>query len=84
MRLAITKHAKQALSLLEAVNVPAELKEKLTTQDQSDEAGIKAQRENVAALKAALAGATDEASVSLRDEFADYLVKKSVWIFCEP
>ncbi|MDY6390327.1 MAG: pyruvate:ferredoxin (flavodoxin) oxidoreductase, partial [Fibrobacter sp.] len=31
MRLAITKHAKQALSLLEAVNVPAELKEKLTT-----------------------------------------------------
>ncbi|MDY5029839.1 hypothetical protein [Hallerella succinigenes] len=36
----------------------------------------KAQRENVAALKAALAGATDEASVSLRDEFADYLVKK--------
>ena len=36
----------------------------------------KAQRENVAALKAALAGATDDASVSLRDEFADYLVKK--------
>jgi hypothetical protein len=29
---------KQALSHLEAVNVPAELKEKLTTQDQSDEA----------------------------------------------
>ncbi len=27
-------------------------------------------------LKAALAGATDDASVSLRDEFADYLVKK--------
>ena len=81
MRLAITKHAKQALSLLEAVNVPAELKEKLTTQEQNDEAGIKAQRENVAALKAALAGATDDASVSLRDEFADYLVKKSVWIF---
>ena len=27
-------------------------------------------------LKAALADATDEASVSLRDEFADYLVKK--------
>ena len=81
MRLAITKHAKQALSLLEAVNVPAELKEKLTTQKQDDEAGIKAQRENVAALKAALAGATDDASVSLRDEFADYLVKKSVWIF---
>ncbi|MDD5943498.1 hypothetical protein [Fibrobacter sp.] len=35
-------------------------------------------------LKAALADATDDASVSLRDEFADYLVKKSVWIFCEP
>lgn len=40
MRLAITKHAKQALSLLEAVNVPAELKEKLTTQKQDDEAGL--------------------------------------------
>ena len=40
MRLAITKHAKQALSLLEAVNVPAELKEKLTTQEQNDEAGL--------------------------------------------
>ena len=37
MRLAITK---QALSLLEAVNVPAELKEKLTTQKQDDEAGL--------------------------------------------
>lgn len=40
MRLAITKHAKQALSLLEAENVPAELKEKLTTQEQNDEAGL--------------------------------------------
>ena len=40
MRLAITKHAKQALSLLEAVNVPAELKETLTTQKQDDEAGL--------------------------------------------
>ena len=27
-------------------------------------------------LKAALAGAIDDAFVSLRDEFADYLVKK--------
>ena len=41
MRLAITKHAKQALSLLEAVNVPAELKETLTTQKRDDEAGLK-------------------------------------------
>ena len=40
MHLAITKHAKQALSLLEAVNIPAELKEKLTNQEQNDEAGL--------------------------------------------
>jgi len=46
-----------------------------------DELSNRLDSENVATLKAALAGATDEASVSLRDEFADYLVKKSVWIF---
>jgi len=82
MRLAITKHATQAMSLLDecAEKLPAELVEALKTQTQDDEAGIQAQRANVAKLKEALAGADCEKAISLRNEYADYLVKKSVWI----
>ena len=82
MRLAITKHATQAVSLLDEVadKLPAELVEALKTQKQDDEAGIQAQRANVAKLKEALKDADCEKAISLRDEFADYLVKKSVWI----
>jgi pyruvate-ferredoxin/flavodoxin oxidoreductase len=82
MRLAITKHATQAVSLLDEVadKLPADLVEALKTQTQNDEAGIQAQRANVAKLKDALKDASDDKAVSLRDEFADYLVKKSVWI----
>ena len=82
MRLAITKHATQALSLLDecAEKLPADLVEALKTQSQDDEAGIQAQRENVAKLKEALKGADCEKAAALRDEYADYLVKKSVWI----
>ncbi len=87
MRLAVTKHANQALSLLDECAehhpevVTAELVNALKTQEQKDEAGIAAQRANVAKLKEALSKVSDcEKAVSLRDEFADYLVKKSVWI----
>ena len=82
MRLAITKHATQALSLLDecAEKLPVDLVEALKTQQQDDEAGIQAQRENVAKLKEALKGADCEKAAALRDEYADYLVKKSVWI----
>ena len=87
MRLAVTKHAHQALSLLDECAehhpevVTAELVNALKTQEQKDEAGIAAQRANVEKLKEALSKVSDcEKATSLRDEFADYLVKKSVWI----
>jgi len=47
--------------------------------DQSGEAGIAAQRERVAALKAALAR-LQTAEARRLETFADYLVKKSVWL----
>ena len=47
--------------------------------DDQGEMGIRAQRERVAALKAALAGRADADSVSLL-ELADTLVRKSTWI----
>src|SRR5690606_33535995 len=59
--------------------VGADLVEALLTADQSDEAGITAQRERVAQLKARLEGRTDPASRDLLS-LADVLVKKSVWI----
>ena len=82
MRLAITKHTEQALLLLEecASHLPEDLVQALKTQEQNDEVGIQAQRENVQKLKDALKDAECPKAISLRDEFADYLVKKSVWI----
>jgi pyruvate-ferredoxin/flavodoxin oxidoreductase len=55
------------------------LVDELITADQSDEAGIAAQRERVATLKQKLAeiGTTEAGRLA---EAADYLVKKSVWI----
>jgi pyruvate-ferredoxin/flavodoxin oxidoreductase len=47
--------------------------------DQSDEAGIYQQRENVAELKKKLAGLDSPDALNLLS-LADYLVKKSVWI----
>lgn len=82
MRLAITKHAHQAMTLLDACaeHLPADLVHALKTQEQNDEAGIQAQRANVQKLKDALKGADCPKATALREEFADYLVKKSVWI----
>ncbi len=47
--------------------------------DQSNEAGINAQRERVIAVRKALAGNTDIEARTL-NQIADYLVNKSVWI----
>ncbi len=81
MRLGVTKHAEQAIQLLDAMapKLDAALVEALKTQTQDDEAGIVAQRANVEKLKAALKA---EGSVEAKNlaSFADYLVKKSVWI----
>jgi len=51
----------------------------LLTADQSTEAGVREQRERVAALKEALKGVKDPRATNLAN-VADYMVKKSVWI----
>jgi len=81
LRLAVDKNKEQALELLArlASIVGDELVAGLVNADQTTEAGIKAQRERVAALKAKLAASkSPEAQWLLL--LADYLVKKSVWI----
>jgi pyruvate-ferredoxin/flavodoxin oxidoreductase len=55
------------------------LADSLLTTDQSNEAGINAQREHVTQLKAKLAGKDDPAVRRLLS-VADYLMKKSIWI----
>ncbi len=81
MRLAINKHSQHALLLLDkmAAQLDSSLVETIKNKDQSDEAGIFAQRENVVQLKKALKSISG-ADSELLLEIADYLVKKSVWI----
>jgi pyruvate-ferredoxin/flavodoxin oxidoreductase len=82
-RLAVDKHAEQARGLVRALAargvIGSALADGLLGADQSTEAGIRAQRERVAALRALLAGRSDEEARRL-DQLADYLVKKSIWI----
>jgi len=82
MRLAITKHAHQAMDLLDtlAPKLDADLVNAIKTQEQKDEAGIQTQRENVEKLKEALKKIDGADAKTLGEEFADYLVKKSIWI----
>jgi len=81
MRLAVDKAMEraQALVLALADRLDDALVAGLLTVDQHDEAGIAAQRERVAALRAAL-GALDDPRARALDVVADYLVRKSVWI----
>ena len=81
MRLALDQQAEQARRLLGELDgrIPAELKDALSEADQSDEAGIAAQRERVAELKAILVGLGEPAATRLAT-LADALVEKSVWI----
>ncbi len=80
MRLTLDKQNEYAKFLLKGMAAElGTLAEELLSADQSTEAGIKAQRERVAALKAKLAGKTDPKSRDLL-AIADVLVKKSVWI----
>jgi len=81
MRVALDKKNAYARDLLASVveTVGDELVEAILTADQSDEAGIQAQRERVATLKDRLTGVeTDEARRLLT--LADLLVKRSMWI----
>ncbi|MDM8008055.1 MAG: pyruvate:ferredoxin (flavodoxin) oxidoreductase [Phycisphaerae bacterium] len=79
-RLAIDKHVEQARELLGQLGsqIGDNLTGELLNADQSSEAGIKAQRDRVAALRQKLAGIDSEPARRLT-LLADYLVKKSVW-----
>jgi pyruvate-ferredoxin/flavodoxin oxidoreductase len=77
MRLALDHQAAQARALVE--DVAPDLAPALLDADQSDEAGIVAQRVRVEELKARLDGAGDAATRRML-VLADVLVRKSVWI----
>jgi pyruvate-ferredoxin/flavodoxin oxidoreductase len=80
MRLALDRHAAYAREQLGRLDgALGELAPALREADQSTEAGVEAQRERVAALKARLATIDSPAARDLAS-VADALVKKSVWI----
>jgi pyruvate-ferredoxin/flavodoxin oxidoreductase len=81
MRLTLDKHGEYARELVASLqaDIGAELADALLNADQSDMAGVEAQRQRVAELKAKLAG---KKVPQVRDLLgvADSLVNKSVWI----
>lgn len=81
-RLTIDKQQQQAKELLTSMNgaVDAKLKEEILNADQSTEPGIFEQRERVAKLKEILEK-SDSSEARMLSSIADYLVRKSVWIF---
>ncbi|GAB4537038.1 MAG: pyruvate:ferredoxin (flavodoxin) oxidoreductase [Anaerolineae bacterium] len=81
MRLTLDKHGQYARELVQRMRdvIGPELADALLDSDQSDEAGINAQRERVAELKSRLEGVDDPAARELQS-LADILVRKSVWI----
>ena len=81
LRLSVDKHQEFALELIHhlAAKLGDELVAGLATADQTTEAGIKAQRERVDALKQKLRPMAEPEAKMLLD-LADYLVNKSVWI----
>ncbi len=81
MRLTLDKQNEYAREMLAQMRekLGAELVEAILGADQSDEAGIDAQRERVALLKSRLEGQDDPQARDLLS-LADVLVRKSVWI----
>ena len=81
MRLTLDKQMEYAHELVDRLRevMGSELADNLLDADQSDEAGIGAQRQRVAELRAKLEGNADPAAQDLLS-LADSLVKKSVWI----
>jgi pyruvate-ferredoxin/flavodoxin oxidoreductase len=81
MRLALDSHAQHARDLVARLSgrLGDELARPLLESDQTDDAGIAAQRARVAALRQRLAP-IDDADARRLAGFADWLVKKSVWI----
>ncbi|MEX2586050.1 MAG: pyruvate:ferredoxin (flavodoxin) oxidoreductase, partial [Balneolaceae bacterium] len=81
-RLTIDKQFKQARKLLNALNgsVDNDLVQEILNADQTTEPGIFEQRERVSKLKEILL-ALDTNESRMLHSIADYLVRKSVWIF---
>lgn len=80
MRISIDHGTAMAKSLLEGLKGQlGEIADKILANPQSNDIEIDAQRDNVAALRAKLAGINSEEAKHL-SEVADYLIKKSVWI----
>jgi pyruvate-ferredoxin/flavodoxin oxidoreductase len=81
MRVALDKQNEQARELVTKLTdvIGAEFAQSMLNADQSDEAGIVAQRERVAALKLALSQTMTREARQLY-ELADALVKRDVWI----
>jgi len=81
MRLTLDKQAQFAAELVQRLRgrIGADFADEILTADQSDEAGIEAQRARISALKAKLAeiGGPDAANLLA---VADFLVQKMVWI----
>ncbi|HKY19906.1 MAG TPA: pyruvate:ferredoxin (flavodoxin) oxidoreductase [Vicinamibacterales bacterium] len=79
MRLALDQHEARARDLLRAYGsvLPDDLVGALLSRDQSTEAGIQAQRRDVAILQQRLRELPSTTELRAR---ADYLVKKTVWI----
>ena len=81
MRMTLDKQMQFALELVERLRgvIGDELADGLIHADQSDDAGVNAQRERVAAIKGIL---VDRSEPDARDlvSLADKLVKKTVWI----
>jgi pyruvate-ferredoxin/flavodoxin oxidoreductase len=81
MRLTIDKQKEYALELIKVFEkeLSVDLVNALVNANQSDEAGIQAQRERVVELKNKLSKSSDSRAKDLLS-LADNLVKKSVWI----
>ena len=80
MRFSIDQQTATAKALLEGLKSElGDIVEKIMSNPQKTDAEIDAQRENVKALRAKLAGINSKEAKEL-DNLADYLIKKSVWI----
>jgi pyruvate-ferredoxin/flavodoxin oxidoreductase len=79
-RLAVDQTRERAIRILKdlAAEIGDELIDELLSADQSDEAGIAAQRQRVASLRDKLASIEGAPAREL-DHLADFLVRKSVW-----
>ena len=81
MRFSIDQQTATAKALLEGLKSElGDIAEKIMSNPQKTDAEIDAQRENVKALRARLTGMNSKEAKEL-DNLADYLIKKSVWIF---